>query len=31
MNGLFIVFIVATALSGLFSEYINNKGVQTND
>ena len=29
MNGLFIMFIVVTALCGLFNGYINNKGIQT--
>jgi hypothetical protein len=29
MNGLFIMFIVVTALFGLFNGYINNKGFQT--
>ena len=31
MNGLFIMFIVVTALLGLFNGYINNKSIQTND
>ena len=31
MNGLFIVFIVVTALGGLFNDYINKKGIQAND
>ena len=31
MNGLFVMFIVVTALCGLFNGYINNKGIQTND
>jgi hypothetical protein len=31
MNGLFIMFIVVTALFGLFNGYINNKVFKQND